>query len=198
MIFHCNNSLFISCFFQSNPYQKFFEIKQYITLSFYDTTWRIVRFKVEDAYEVIITNLDRETFSIDDIKYLYGLRWNTEVAFRYLKHGVNLTNFISRKKEFLHQEIWAKLIMQNLSSIITQQLEEKRENKKKKKHIHIINFNNAIHLITEAFKFFIRKGGIPPNLDTQISKETSPVRKGRKFARLPHPQTYSASNYRTY
>lgn len=165
---------------------------------FYDTTWRIVRFKVEDSYEVIITNLDRDLFNIEDIKNLYGLRWNTEIAFRYLKHSVNLTNFISRKKVFLHQEIWAKLIMYNLSSIITLQLEAKRENKKKKKHFHMINFDNAIHAITSAFKFFKRKGGVPPNLDSQISNETSPVREGRKFARSPHPQTYCASNYRSY
>lgn len=165
---------------------------------FYETTWRIVRFKLEDSFETIVTNLDRNEFTSEDIKYLYNLRWTIETSYRYLKHDIHLTSFISRKKEFLHQEIWAKLTMYNLSSIITAKLEEMRENKKKKKHIHKINYSNACHLIRKAFKEAKRKGGIPPNLDTLIIEDTSPVRPGRKFARSPHPQSFRASNYRIY
>lgn len=165
---------------------------------FYDTTWRVVRFKIDDGFETVITNLDRSEFSADDIKHLYNLRWNIEVSYRYLKHDIHLTSFISRKKEFLHQEIWAKLTMYNVSSFITNKLEEKRENKKKRKHIHKINYSNACHLIKDAFKEAKRKGGLPPDLDTAIIKDTSPVRPGRKFARSPHPHSFRASNYRIY
>ena len=165
---------------------------------FYEKTWRIVRFKMEDDYEIIITNLDRNEFDQKEIKHLYDLRWKIETSYRYLKYGINLIAFISRKKEFLHQEIWAKLTMCNLSFIITNLLEEKRTNKKKKKHIHKINFSNACHLIVYAFKKAKRKGGIPPDLDTLIIEDTSPIRKGRKFARPPHQHSYTASNYRIY
>lgn len=165
---------------------------------FYETSWRIVRFKVEDGYETIVTNLDREEFSADDIKYLYNLRWNIEISYRYLKHDIHLTSFVSRKKEFLHQEIWAKLTMYNVASLITNKLEKMRENKKKKKYIHKINYSNACHLIRESFKCAKRKGGLPPDLDDSIIKDTSPVRPGRKFARSPHPHSFRASNYRIY
>lgn len=167
-------------------------------IHFYDVTWRIVRFKVYDNYEVLITNLEREEFDVESLKYLYGLRWQIETAFRYLKQDVNLHHFISRKKDYIRQEIWAKLTMYNLSSIIRIHLEMQRKEKKKKKHIHMINFSNAIHLIVSAFPSAKRKGGIPPDLDIQIINETSPVRENRRFSRLPRPHSYVSSNYRAY
>ena len=66
------------------------------------------------------------------------------------------------------------------------------------KSLHKINFSNAIHLIMDVFFKTKRKGGIPPNLDIQIISDTSPIRKGRSFVRSPHPQNYTASNYRIY
>ena len=165
---------------------------------FYDTIWRIVRFKIGDNFETIVTNLDRNEFSSGDIKYLYNLRWGIEISYRYLKHDIHLTSFISRKKEFLYQEVWAKLTMYNLTALITQKLEDRRKNKKKKKHIHKINYSNACHLIRDAFKKAKRKDGIPPDLDTIIIKDTSPVRSGRKFERFPNPRSYHSSNYRIY
>lgn len=166
---------------------------------FYHTSWRIVRFMLEDgAYETVVTNLDRNLFNSDDIKELYRLRWSVETSFRYLKHDLNLTHFLSRKKEFLHQEIWAKMIMFNLCSMITLELEEKRLNKIKKKHLHKINFSNAVHLLVDAFRYFKRKDGFPPDLDAQITQCTSPVRNGRKFKRVPRPKNFQSSNYRIY
>ena len=165
---------------------------------FYETTWRIVRFKLEDSYETIVTNLDRNEFNSSEIKYLYNLRWKTEIAYRYLKHDLNLTHFISRKKDYIHQEIWVKLTLYNLSSLITNLLEDTRKEKKKKKLTHKINFSNVIHLITYSMKLVKRKGGIPPDLDAQIINDTSPVREGRRYKRIPHAQTYPASNYRAY
>lgn len=41
---------------------------------FYETTWRIVIFKLEDSYEIIVTNLSRNEFDSSEIKYLYNLR----------------------------------------------------------------------------------------------------------------------------
>lgn len=34
---------------------------------FYDTTWRIVRFKAGDKFKTIVTNLDRDEFSSENI-----------------------------------------------------------------------------------------------------------------------------------
>lgn len=166
--------------------------------NFYETAWRVVRFKIGNEYETIITNLDRNEFNALEIKELYHLRWNTETTFGHLKHSLNMTCFISKKKAFIHQEIWAKLTMYNVCALVITSLEKQRTHKRKKKHIHQINVSNAVHLLISTFRKMKRKGGIPPNLDASIIKETLPVREGRKYERSPHPHTYSASNYRHY
>lgn len=150
---------------------------------FYDVRWRLVRFKIEDSYETIITNLDREVFSSEDIKYIYNKRWNIETAYRYLKQDLKLEKFLSRKREFIKQEIWIKLILYNLSVIITNKLEERRI-KNKRKHEYKINLSLAIRTIIDNLLKAIRKGGIPPDLDEMIISELSPVRNDRRFKRI--------------
>ena len=53
---------------------------------FYDFEYWVVRFKItEDTYECIVTNLDKNEFSMQDIKELYYLRWEIETSYRELK-----------------------------------------------------------------------------------------------------------------
>ena len=52
----------------------------------YEFNCRIVRFKIsDDTYECIITNLDREEFSMEDIQELYNKR-------REIKHHLDRSN----------------------------------------------------------------------------------------------------------
>ena len=52
---------------------------------FYDFGYRVVRFKItEDTYECIVTNLDKDEFTMQDIKELYHLRWEIETSYREL------------------------------------------------------------------------------------------------------------------
>lgn len=85
----------------------------------YDLPIRIVRFKIADSvYETLYTNLPREDFPVDVLKELYRLRWGIETAFRELKYNVGIASIHSRKTAFVFQEIYAKLIMYNFSSLI--------------------------------------------------------------------------------
>jgi len=75
-------------------------------------TLRIVRFEIaDDVYENIITNLSDDDFTIDEIKFLYNLRWKIELSFRDIKHIIGITNFHSKKLMYIEQEIWARLIL---------------------------------------------------------------------------------------
>ena len=51
----------------------------------YPVRYRAVRFKINgtEEYESILTNLDRNQFSLGDIKRLYHLRWGIETSFRH-------------------------------------------------------------------------------------------------------------------
>lgn len=151
---------------------------------FYEVKWRVVRFKVEDTYEMVVTNLDRYEFTPEDLKYIYNKRWEIETAYRYLKEELHLEKFLSRKREHLKQEIWIKLIVYNVSTIITLLLEKRKDDKKNKKHEYKINLTLAIRNIFEATIKALKKGAPPPNLDKAILSELSPVRKDRKFPRV--------------
>ena len=85
---------------------------------FYHLPFRIVRFPIsENSYEVVVTNLDADEFPADSLKQLYGMRWGMETSFRDLKYTVGLLHFHSKKVEYILQEIFARLIMYNVSCI---------------------------------------------------------------------------------
>ncbi len=75
----------------------------------YDLNIRFVRFRIsEDAYETIITNLPANEFPVSEIKHLYNLRWGIETSFRELKYTIGLKQPVSKKAEYISQEIFAR------------------------------------------------------------------------------------------
>lgn len=75
---------------------------------YYRFKCRIVRIKIIDGnYECIATNLDRDEFSLEEIKNLYTMRWGIETAFRELKYTIGITAFHAKKRELIKQEIYA-------------------------------------------------------------------------------------------
>ena len=85
-----------------------------------------------------------------------------------------------------------------LALLLISLLEEKRIHKHKRKHEHMIDFNNLLHKIMNVYYLSKRKGGIPPDLDDSISSKTSPIRLGRSFARNTTPCGYKSFAYRNY
>ena len=94
---------------------------------FYPVKIRIIRIKIgEDNYESIITNLDRNEFPTEDIKFLYGVRWGIETSFRELKYAVGLNAFHAKNREYIKQEIYAKLLFYNFSEKIIRKIKPKK------------------------------------------------------------------------
>ena len=166
---------------------------------FYDVSYRVVRFKLDgtDDYECIITNLSRNEFSVEDIKYLYGLRWQEEISFRHLKYSADLSAVHARKRSSILQEIWARAILYNFSFIIIQELAKRKagRKRKKRKYEYVINKTRAIHLIRDLL--LKRKGGSsPPDLEGLISNEILPLRPGRSDPGKVRAQSVISFNYR--
>ncbi len=153
---------------------------------------RVLRFPIsETQYECVITNLPTEDFSADGIKKLYAMRWGIETSFRELKYAVGLTSFHSKKREYIIQEIWARLILYNFCEIITAHVTIK---KCTKKHTYQINYTFAIHIC----RYFISKMAekSPPDVDELISKEILPIRPGRHDPRKVDPKKAVSFLYR--
>ena len=103
-----------------------------------------------------------------------ALRWGIETSFRELKYAVGLTSFHSKKREYITQEIWARLILYNFCEIITAHVVI---DKCTQKHVYQVNYTFAIHICRYFISKMVEKS--PPDVEALISKEILPVRPGR-------------------
>ncbi len=68
-------------------------------------TFRVIRFKLtDDKYEVLITNLSNEEFTVDELKNIYAMRWGIETSFRNLKYSLSLMLFHSKKRSIFYKK----------------------------------------------------------------------------------------------
>jgi hypothetical protein len=155
----------------------------------YPMRLRIVRFQIaEDSFENIITNLPDDEFSPNDIKHLYNLRWKIETSFRDIKHTIGITHFISKKLEYIEQEIWARLILFNFCAIIAAHVIIIQ---KSTKHVYQINFAMAIKICKHFLR--IRERDPPLRVEALIGNFVLPIRLDRSFARQQRIQQLPAS-----
>lgn len=157
---------------------------------FYDFECRVVRFKITDeTYECIVTNLDENEFSMQDIKVLYHLRWEIETSYRELKYDLDLNTLHSKKRNLIEQEIYAKMLLYNFCSRITNGIDIA---KRKRKYEYQLNFVRAFHIIREHLK----KVKVPTYICDIIAKEILPVRRNRQNKRKLKPKAPVSFNYR--
>ena len=145
--------------------------------SSYYLPFRIVRFPIsENSFEVVITNLDPENFSSEELKRLYGMRWGIETAFRELKYTIGLLHFHAKKVEYICQEVFARLIMYNFSELITSHVVIQKTNRK---YPCKANFSVAVQVCRQ----FLLGNVSPPDVEAVIRRHLSPIRTGRSRPR---------------
>jgi len=162
------------------------------TTPFYPMSFRVLRFKItDDSYETVITNLSRCEFSPKDIKDLYKMRWGIETSFRELKYAVGLTNFHSKKREHIVQEVFARIIMYNFAEMITSHVVISTADTK---HVYQANYTVAIHIC----RHFLRLSYNAPPLDVEalIRMNILPVRPNRSDKRKIRFKTAVSFLYR--
>lgn len=165
-------------------------LKKYIPTEFYELRFRVVRFKVtEDLYETVLTNLDSDKFSSEELKKLYAMRWGIETSFRGLKYTVGLLHFHSKKTEYILQEIFAGLIMYNFTKLIISCIIVKQ---KDRKYLYKINFSAAVHICRR----YIHKSMSPSDIEALILKYIVPVRPCRRAQRNSTQKTVISFLYR--
>ena len=160
---------------------------------YHPVKYRAVRFRIDGAeeYESIITNLDRDRFSAEEIKNLYNMRWGIEISFRHLKYSTDLSAIHARNRNSIRQEIWARILLYNLCMIMIQ--EAIKHKSKSLKYVYTLNISRCIHLIRDLAK---RKGGIPPDLEKLLLNELLPIRPDRLDPRKVKHQSVVCFNYR--
>ena len=135
----------------------------------------VIRIQItDDAFETIITSLNRFQCNKDKIKELYHLRCGIETSFRELKYAIGLVNFHAKKEEYILQEIFARLVMYNFCERITKCVVVKQD--KNRKWTYQVNYTMAIHICIDYFK---HRGNEPPGVEILISKYILLIREGR-------------------
>lgn len=144
----------------------------------YQMKLRIVRFQLETGeFETIATSLPR-TFTLEDIRELYHLRWGIETSFRDLKYTLGLVNLHGKRDAFAEQEIYASLTAFNFASRVCREVAVRQP--KDGMYAYKVNFKMAVALCRE----FIRTPKADADkLLNDIARYTIPIRPGRQDER---------------
>ena len=164
--------------------------KKAIPMQPYYLSFRVVRFKLtEDTYEVLLTTLTEDEFSVSELKELYAMRWGIETSFRDLKYSLALSYFHSKKTENILQEIFARLTMYNFAELITSHVVVKQ---KSRKHLYKINFASAVHICRN----FFLKNISPSDVEALLLMHLLPVRQRSANLRRGSPRAAPSFTYR--
>ena len=164
--------------------------KKAIPMQPYYLSFRVVRFKLtEDTYEVLLTNLLEDEFSVSELKDLYAMRWGIETSFRDLKYSLALSFFHSKKTENILQEVFARLTMYNFAELITSHVVVKQ---KSRKHLYKINFASAVHICRN----FFLKNISPSDVEALLLMHLLPVRQRSANLRRGSPRAAPSFTYR--
>ncbi len=144
----------------------------------YKMRLRIVRFQLGTGeFETIATSLPG-TFTVEDIKELYHMRWGIEISFRDLKYTVGLVNLHGKRDAYAEQEVYAAMTIFNLSSRIVRQVIV--QSPKEGVYAYKVNFKMATALCRDFFRTPDADGA---ELMRQIARHTVPIRPGRQDER---------------
>ena len=156
----------------------------------YILPFRLVKIKLcDNSYEYLITNLPREKFELSMMKHLYHLRWDTEEAYFMLKYKANLVYHHSRKKEFIIQETYARLILYNLTSLLTSCVSVPSKDTKYEYKIDR----------TQAFittRLFFSEELTETETENALLRYRTPIRPDRRYTRKVRSQSLKPLNNR--
>ena len=145
-------------------------------------------------FEYLATNLEENEFAPDTIKDLYHTRWSEENSFRDLKYTIDLVHFHCKKRDYVEQEAWTKLIVYNFCEAITRHIAITRQtgSENKRKYDYKINFATAACICRAYLKQV--DGEINPC--RLIGKFLIPIRPNRCAPRKVKPQSAKSFLYR--
>lgn len=146
----------------------------------YTMTFRVVRVQLSSgSFECLVTNLPREEFPPERLSGLYFTRWKIECSYRDLKYTIGMTNFHACKAMYVEQEIFARLLLHNITEALVDSIDlEARDTK----HEYKVSFTRAVHVC----RVFLRPHAEEDGLDIAalLRRELVPLRGDRNYPRL--------------
>lgn len=151
---------------------------------------RIVKVKLSTGeIEIILTSLyDEKLFTLDDLYYLYGLRWRIETAFGKQKNQQQMEQFSGHRVICIQQDYTASIFTANLQSLIEKQCSHHLQQiNEHRKYRYKINRNVSwASLKNSVVKLFLQNkpNEILKQLQKEFQRNIEPIRPGRHPPRI--------------
>lgn len=163
---------------------------------------RCVKVELETGeIEILLTNLEKEKFTSDEIKELYNLRWQIEINYRHLKNDLKIENITSSKEILIKQDIYSQVLVSNmLQAFINENNENINQSKYKNKMKTNTNMsvgifkNTLIYILLEDNEK--KRSEMMDKFCLTIEKYIIPVKPGRKNKRNNNPKNRYHINQR--
>ena len=170
----------------------------HLPVPYYEFSFRIVRFMIPGGcYEVLVTNLPSDEFSVEDLKEVYRLRWGVETSFRFLKYCDHVSLSNTRKKSAALGEIVLAMIFHNIciSVMIDASGIMKRRRRREKPSLFKVSYSD----LSKTIRLFLagRDPTITPRkIVKELSRTLQTVRNGRVFSRILNHHSFFPFVYR--
>lgn len=138
--------------------------------------------------EYLITNLDKNEFSTEDINTIYNLRWKIELNYKHLKNNLKIECITSSKKQLIKQDIYSQVLVANMLQAFINDGDKTVSQLKYKNKVKI-NSNMAIGIFKNTLIYiFLEENGnkrskMMEKFSEAITKYIVPIKPGRKNER---------------
>ena len=145
-----------------------------------------------DIEEILITNLSREEFSIEDLKALYFKRWGIEIKYNEIKNRLIIENFTGDTPIAVKQDFYAAMYLTNMASLAKAEANEiiqKQNEGKDLKYEQKVNTNILIGKLKDSLVLMMleenksKRTEMFQEIMKKISRNKIPIRPGRKNPR---------------
>ena len=126
--------------------------------------------------EYLLTDLPRNKFDIAELRILYNLRWGIETSFRFLKYNMALSCFHSVRRDFILQEIYARIILYNLTMQLAHTVTPSCDSRK---YTCKVSVSDAVVTCRDFLLYRIKN----EEIEARLLKYLTEIRPGRLFPR---------------
>jgi len=144
--------------------------------------------------EILLTNLEQNEFSKEEIKELYNYRWKIEINYKHLKNNLKIESISSSKITLIKQDIFSQVLVSNMLQAFINDNDKKIKQEKYKNPMKTNN-NMSVGIFKNTLIYILLEEDIKKREEMMdkfcilLEKYILPIKKGRK-----NPRTNNTKN----
>lgn len=144
--------------------------------------------------EILLTNLEQNEFSKEEIKKLYNYRWKIEINYKHLKNNLKIESISSSKITLIKQDIFSQVLVSNMLQAFINDNDKKIKQEKYKNPMKTNN-NMSVGIFKNTLIYILLEEDIKKREEMMdkfcilLEKYILPIKKGRK-----NPRTNNTKN----